>query len=163
MKNFILSDDLETLDAESKYLVHKAKEAASHAYAPYSKFMVGSAILLENDKVITGCNQENAAFPSGMCAERIALYTATMLYPEQKIVKIAIAAKRKNGKELLPATSCGPCRQVMVEFEVRQDQPFKVVMMNQDHQWVVASSADSLLPFSFTKIHGEHTHDPSNH
>jgi len=163
MKEFTLIDHLEDLDAESKYLVHKAKEAALHAYAPYSKFMVGAAALLDNGKVVTGTNQENAAYPSGMCAERVVLYALSAQYPEQKIVRLAVAARRKNGKDLVPATSCGPCRQVMLEFEGKQADPFKVVMLGPDNRWVVASSAESLLPFSFSKSNLEHGHNTSGH
>jgi cytidine deaminase len=162
MKPFTIFDSLDNLDSESKYLVHKAKEAANHAYAPYSKFLVGAAVLLEDGKVITGTNHENAAYPSGMCAERTVLFTAASLHPELKIMKLAVTAKRKHGKDLLPATSCGPCRQVMLEFETRQQSSIQVVMQDQDHKWVLASSASSLLPFGFTKLNLEHTHDPSN-
>src|SRR5690349_17515244 len=99
MKEFILVNHLEDLDPESKYLVHKAKEATNHAYAPYSKFLVGAAALLENGKVVIGSNQENAAYPSGMCAERVAVFAVASQFPEQKIVKMAVAARHKNGKE----------------------------------------------------------------
>jgi cytidine deaminase len=156
MKNFIVVDHLEDLDAESKYLTHKAKDAATHAYAPYSKFLVGAAVLLEDGTIVTGTNQENAAYPSGMCAERVALFAVASQHPEKKIVKISVVAKRKGGKEILPATSCGPCRQVMLEFEHRQEKPFEVVMQSQEHRWVKAPSAESLLPFSFTKASLEH-------
>jgi cytidine deaminase len=161
MDNFIVVDNLEDLDTESKYLAHKAKEATTHAYAPYSKFHVGAAVLLDNGKVMTGTNQENAAYPSGMCAERVALFAAYAMYPEAKVIKIAIAAKRKGNKELSPATSCGPCRQVMLEVELRQSAAFQIIMLNQDHQWVQAPSAESLLPFCFTNAsleHGEKKH-----
>lgn len=158
MKTFTLVSHLEDLDLESKYLAHKAKDATNHAYAPYSKFHVGAAVLLEDGTIVTGTNQENAAYPSGMCAERVALYSAIAQFPEGKITKLAIVARRKGSKELVPATSCGPCRQVMLEFEVRQEKPFEVIMLNQDHQWVKAPSAESLLPFSFTKASLEH-HD----
>jgi cytidine deaminase len=158
MKNFIIVDHIEELDTESKYLVHKAKDAANHAYAPYSKFMVGTAILLEDGTIITGSNQENAAYPSGMCAERVALFAVASQHPESKIIKMAVIAKRKGGKELLPATSCGPCRQVMLEFEQRQNKFIEVVMQNQDHQWIKAASAESLLPFCFSKTSLDH-HD----
>jgi cytidine deaminase len=156
MKEFTLHDHLEDLDAESKYLAHKAKEAANHAYAPYSKFLVGAAVLLEDGTLVTGTNQENAAYPSGMCAERVALFAAIAAHPESKIKKIAVVAKRKSSKDLIPATSCGPCRQVMLEFESRQDKPIEIIMQNQQHKWVIASSAASLLPFSFTKESLEH-------
>lgn len=156
MNNFIIVDHLEDLDLESKYLTHKAKDATGHAYAPYSKFLVGAAVLLEDGTIVTGTNQENAAYPSGMCAERVALFAAAALHPEKKITKIAVVAKRKGGKEILPATSCGPCRQVMLEFEQRQEKLIEVIMQNQEHKWVKAPSAESLLPFSFTKASLEH-------
>jgi cytidine deaminase len=156
MNDFTIIDHLEDLDLESKYLVHKAKDATAHAYAPYSKFLVGAAVLLEDGTVVTGTNQENAAYPSGMCAERVALYAAIAHHPEAKIKKLAVIAKRKTSKDLLPATSCGPCRQVMVEFEQRQHKNFEVVMMNQQHKWVKAASAISLLPFCFTPESLEH-------
>lgn len=157
MKEFILVDHLEDLDAESKYLAHKAKDAAHHAYAPYSKFHVGAAVLLEDGTIVTGTNQENAAYPSGMCAERVALFAAIAAHPEARIAKIAVVAKRKGGKDLVPATSCGPCRQVMLEFETRQQKPIEVIMQEQNHQWVKAASAESLLPFAFTHVSLEHT------
>jgi cytidine deaminase len=156
MKNFTIVDHLEDLDAESKYLTHKAKDAATHAYAPYSKFLVGAAVLLEDGNIVTGTNQENAAYPSGMCAERVALYAVASQHPEKKILKISVVAKRKGGKEILPATSCGPCRQVMLEFEQRQETAIEVVMQNQEHRWVKAPSAESLLPFCFSKASLEH-------
>lgn len=150
MRDFTIIDHLDDFDLESKYLIHKAKDATAHAYAPYSKFFVGAAVLLEDGTVVTGTNQENAAYPSGMCAERVALYAAISQHPEARIMKLAVVAKKKGGKDLVPATSCGPCRQVMVEFEQRQHHPFEVIMMNQNHQWVKAISAISLLPFCFT-------------
>jgi cytidine deaminase len=156
MNDFIISEHLEDLDLESKYLVHKAKDAAAHAYAPYSKFLVGAAVLLDDGTVITGTNQENAAYPSGMCAERTALFSAISQFPDKAITKIAVVAKRKTGKELLPATSCGPCRQVMLEFEMRQNRPIEVVMQSQEHKWIKATSAHALLPFSFTGTSLEH-------
>lgn len=156
MKPFTIVDHLEDLDLESKYLVHKAKDAANHAYAPYSKFLVGAAVLLEDGAIVTGTNQENAAYPSGMCAERVALYSVASQHPDKVITKIAVVAKRKGGKEVLPATSCGPCRQVMLEFEQRQDKPIMAIMQSQDHKWVVAPTCESLLPFSFGKENLDH-------
>ena len=151
MKDFILTEHQDDLDTESKYLVHKAKEATQHAYAPYSRFTVGAAVLLEDGTVITGTNQENAAYPSGMCAERVALFTVSSLHPEAIIKKIAVVARKKTSKDLTPATCCGSCRQVMLEFEARQHKPMKVIMQGQDHRWIQAPSAASLLPFGFTK------------
>jgi cytidine deaminase len=156
MKNFTIVEHFEDLDAESKYLTHKAKDAAIHAYAPYSKFLVGAALLLEDGSIITGTNQENAAYPSGMCAERVALFAAAALHPEKQITKMAVVARRKGGKEVLPATPCGPCRQVVLEFEQRQEKMIEVIMQNQDHRWIKAPSAESLLPFCFGKASLEH-------
>lgn len=156
MESFVIVNHLEDLDLESKYLAHKAKDAATHAYAPYSRFQVGAAVMLEDGTIVTGTNQENAAYPSGMCAERVALYAAVAQYPEGVITKIAIVARRKGAKELAPATSCGPCRQVMLEFEVRQGKPFEVIMQAEDHKWIKTPSAGSLLPFSFTRTSLEH-------
>jgi cytidine deaminase len=159
MKDFTIADHFEDLDAESKYLVHKAKDATAHAYAPYSKFMVGAAVLLEDGAIITGSNQENAAYPSCMCAERVALYAAIVQHPHLRIVKLAVVAKRKGGKELVPASPCGSCRQVMLEFEHRQEKPFEVVMQDQQHRWIKTPSAESLLPFSFAKNALDHHHE----
>jgi cytidine deaminase len=156
MENFTFTDHIEDLDPESKYLVHKAKEALGHAYAPYSKFFVATAVLLEDGSIVTGTNQENAAYPSGMCAERVALYTAASQYPEKKINKMAVVARKKTGKELLPATSCGGCRQVMLEFEMKQKKQIKIIMFGPQHKWITAPSAESLLPFCFTKDSLEH-------
>src|SRR6187549_1591706 len=138
MKEFTYTQQLDDLDAESKYLVHKAKEATSHAYAPYSKFLVGAAVLLDDGTVVTGTNQENAAYPSGMCAERVALYAAASQHPEKEINKIAVVARKKTGKDLMPATSCGGCRQVMLEFEMKQKKQIKVIMLGPQHKWITA-------------------------
>jgi cytidine deaminase len=142
---------LESLDSESKYLIHKAKEATAHAYAPYSKFHVGASVILDDGTVVTGANQENASYPLCMCAERVALYAASALHPGKKILKMAVVAHKKNHKELVAATSCGACRQVMVEFEERQKQPMKVVMLGPGEKWIECSSANVLLPMGFDK------------
>ena len=156
MEHFVTLNHIEDLDLESKYLVHKAKDTAGHAYAPYSRFQVGAAVLLEDGTIVTGSNQENAAYPSGMCAERVALYAVAAQHPEAVIKKIVVVARRKASKELLPATPCGSCRQVLVEFETRQSTPIKVVMQIEDHKWVASESAAALLPFSFTRASLEH-------
>lgn len=156
MSPFEIFSHLEDMDPESRYLAHKAKDAANHAYAPYSKFHVGAAVLLEDGAIITGSNQENAAYPSGMCAERVALYATAAQHPEAVISKIAIVARRKSSKDLVPVTACGSCRQVMLEFEARQSKPIHVIMHHQPHEWVKAASAESLLPFSFNKANLDH-------
>lgn len=151
MKDFEALQDFDDLDQESKYLVHKAKEATSHSYAPYSKFHVGAALILQDGTVVTGSNQENASYPLCMCAERVALYAMASLYPGKQIMKMAIVAHKKNQKDLVAAASCGACRQVMAEFEDRQKKPYAVVMMVEEGKWITCSSAASLLPFVFTK------------
>ncbi|HPM29275.1 MAG TPA: cytidine deaminase [Chryseolinea sp.] len=150
-EEIITFNHLEDLDAESKYLVHRAREATEYAYAPYSKFHVGAAIMLDDGTFITASNQENASYPLCMCAERVALYTLSALHNGKKIVNMAIVAHKKNHKELSPATSCGACRQVMLEFELRQGKSYSIVMLNEQHQWIKASSVRTLMPFGFTK------------
>lgn len=151
MKEFLYYKSLEDLDPESKYLAHKAKESLDHAYAPYSKFHVAAAVLLEDETIVLGTNQENAAYPSGLCAERLAVFNANSLYPTKKIKKVVIVARRKNHKELAPAASCGACRQVLLEAEGRQNTLIEIVMCIKEDEWVIAPSAASLLPFAFTK------------
>lgn len=151
MKGFEIYKSIDELDTESKYLIHKAKEAAHHAYAPYSKFHVGAALLLDDGTLVTGSNQENASYPLCMCAERVALYSAVSQHAGKRIIKMAIVAHKKNHKELSAAASCGACRQVMAEFEERQQKPFEIVMHHTDKQWIKCGSAASLLPFVFTK------------
>ena len=139
------------LDPESQKLVKKAEDALQNAYAPYSKFRVASALLLDNDIVVTGTNQENAAYPDGMCAERVALFTKASQYPDRYIKKLVVVAKAENAKELSAASCGGSCRQVMLEFEQRQGKPYEVIMQTQNGEWVTASAAELLLPFGFSK------------
>lgn len=132
-------------------LIENAVATLPQAYAPYSGFHVAAAILLNNGVIVTGTNQENAAYPAGMCAERVALFTAASQYPGQSIRKLVVVARKAGAAELSPATSCGSCRQVMLEFEHRQAHPFEVIMLEQPESWLHAASAAVLLPFSFNK------------
>ena len=150
MNDYTILKNLNDLDGESKALLEKAKEALPNAYAPYSNFHVAAAILLSDGSVVTGTNQENAAYPSGMCAERVALFTVSSQHPGKTIKKIVVLARLANATELAPASSCGACRQVMLEYEQRQGRPFEVVMQNQDRHWVKTTSAETLLPFCFS-------------
>ena len=134
-----------------KNLIDAAKLATNKAYAPYSKFNVGAALLLENGIIITGNNQENAAYPSGICAERTAVFYANAQYPDQKVEAIAIAA-HYNGdftNELI--SPCGGCRQVLLEVESRYQSPVKILMYNKKNEVYVADSMRSLMPLSFDK------------
>lgn len=150
MNQYTILKNQNDLDVESKALLEKAKEALPNAYAPYSNFRVAAAILLTDGTVVTGTNQENAAYPSGMCAERVALYTVSSQHPGKTVKKLVVLARLDTQDELAPASSCGSCRQVMLEFEQRQGRPFEVIMQNQDRHWVKTNSAETLLPFCFS-------------
>ncbi len=151
MTNSIITGKWEDLDVESQKLVGKAEDALQNAYAPYSGFRVAAAILLDNDVVITGSNQENAAYPDGMCAERVALFAKASQYPERQIKKLVVVAQAENVTGLSPATCCGSCRQAMLEFELRQGRTYEVIMQGYNGEWIKAPTAESLLPFSFSK------------
>lgn len=133
-----------------KNLIDAAKEATSNAYAPYSNFHVGAALLLENGKIVTGNNQENAAYPSGLCAERTAVFYANAQYPDKKIEAIAVAAYY-NGQFTDDLISpCGSCRQVLLEVESRYNSPVKILLYKNGEVYM-ADSMSSLMPLSFTK------------
>lgn len=151
MSEFIVFDDIGVLDQESRYLIHKAKDAADHAYAPYSKFHVGAALLLTDGTLVTGSNQENASYPLCMCGERVALYAAVSQHHAMVVTRLAVVAFRKGHKAFVEATPCGACRQVMFEFEERQKKPFKVVLFGPGQKWYEFPSAASLLPLAFDK------------
>ncbi len=131
-------------------LVEKAKEAAKLAYSPYSKFNVGAALLLDNEQIIKGNNQENAAYPSGLCAERVATFYANAEYPNNAVKVIAIAAANSEGFLPIPITPCGSCRQVLLETEERYEQEITIILYGTEKIWVIPN-AKSLLPFSFDK------------
>ena len=142
---------LEELSESDKMLVTRAREISETAYAPYSKFNVGAALLLDNKQVVTGSNQENIAYPSGLCAERVALFTAGSQFPNNKVLTVAIVAK---GDLLKPGTAlspCGGCRQVMSETEMRQKQPFRVVLADDNDDVTIFYAASDLLPLTFGK------------
>ncbi len=130
-------------------LIKAAREISKDAYAPYSNFHVGAAIELDNGEVVTGSNQENAAFPSGLCAERVALFYANSRFPEAKVKTLAVTASNNGRMVLETVAPCGSCRQVMVETESRYKQDIRVILDGQN-SIVVFKSAKSLLPFSFT-------------
>lgn len=144
-----LFDDISELASEDKMLMDAAIKAKNSSYAPYSKFTVGAAILLENNKIILGSNQENAAYPSGMCAERVAIWKAGSEYPDIKIKKIAITASSNLKKVDKPVGPCGACRQSLLEYEVKQNQSFPILFMGEVGEIVKTNSLVDLLPFSF--------------
>lgn len=141
--------DITELETDDKILMNKAIEARKNAYAPYSKFSVGAALLLDNGEIVLGNNQENAAYPSGMCAERVAIWKAGSTFPGVKIIKLAITASSTIAKVDKPIGPCGACRQTLSEFEINQKKPFQVIFMGEVGEVVKTTSLLSLLPFSF--------------
>lgn len=137
------------LSLEDCMLMEKAVEARKKAYAPYSKFNVGCALLLENGKIILGNNQENAAYPSGMCAERVAIWKAGSEFPNMTVKKIAITAASSQTKVDKPVGPCGACRQTLSEYEINQKAPIEILFMGEVGKIIKTESLLSLLPFSF--------------
>ncbi len=140
--------DWSRLSVPDQDLIEKARQAAENSYSPYSKFAVGAAVLLANGEIITGANQENAAYPSGLCAERVALFYANAQYPEVSVKAIAVAAYNQNGMLIDPVPPCGACRQVMSETENRYNQPIRVFLPGE-HEVLEFDSVADLLPFGF--------------
>ena len=138
------------LDPEIQVLINKAKEQVEKAYAPYSDFKVGAAVLLENGALFVGSNQENAAYPSGMCAERVAMFYANAQFPDVAVRAIAIAAFNENAFVANPITPCGACRQSMLESETRFNNNIDVYMYGTESIYHVESIAQ-LLPLRFEK------------
>lgn len=132
-------------------LMHKAQEARKMAYAPYSHFKVGAALLLANGEIIIGNNQENAAFPSGLCAERVAVFQAGAVFPGIVIEALAISAGSIKEINQSPVPPCGACRQSLAEYEVKQDAPIIVLFMGEQGQIVKATSIRDLLPLIFDR------------
>ena len=141
-------DAVSELPKEEQELVNAAREAAKSAYAPYSGFFVGAALKLENGEIVKGNNQENAAFPTGLCAERVALFYANANYPDASVKTIAVTAATKEGIVDGPVRPCGSCRQALSESEVRFKQPIKVILDGKE-KIQVFEGVDSLLPFAF--------------
>ena len=140
------------LSAEDCRLVDVAREACHRAYAPYSKFTVGAAISLNNGEVITGSNQENVAYPSGMCAERVACFYAHSQFPEAQFKAIAIVAYDADGKESkLPISPCGNCRQALLEYETLAGSDIKFLLVGEKDIYILPS-VKSLLPLAFSEF-----------
>ena len=140
---------LDELNVEDKQLMEAAREATLRSYAPYSRFRVGAAALLENGVVVTGTNQENVASPSGLCAERTTLFYANSQYPDQRVRALAIAACHTDKEGVYtPISPCGACRQVMLETENRYGFPIRILLCGEKEVYVIKSARD-LLPFAF--------------
>tara|TARA_R110002020_G_scaffold132904_2_gene296665 strand:+ start:695 stop:1177 length:483 start_codon:yes stop_codon:yes gene_type:complete len=144
-------DELSELPQDIQNLMQAAFVARDNAYAPYSQFHVGAAILLDNGEIIKGSNQENAAYPSGLCAERTAIYYAGANFPDAKVIMMAISAKAKNKETLTPIPPCGSCRQAIAEYEVKQKQPIAIYFMGERGSVIKSDSLQNLLPLLFTQ------------
>ncbi|QKG80585.1 cytidine deaminase [Tenuifilum thalassicum] len=147
-KELTVSDGMENWERE---LIEKAKDALSGSYSPYSHFRVGAAVLLENGEVITGSNQENGAYPSGLCAERVALFYAGSKYPNVPIKAMAVVASSGDGITKNPISPCGACRQVMLEYQNISKKAYPVYMVGEN-KIIRVSDVKDLLPFSFTNV-----------
>ena len=157
MNNIIISTQFSVFESVSELpndiqnLMTQAIEVRKNAYAPYSKFKVGAALLLDNGKIVLGSNQENAAYPSGLCAERVAVFQAGSIYPDAKILKMAITAASENNQTTSPIPPCGSCRQSIAEYEIRQDFPIAIYFMGEIGAVYKSDSLKNLLPFMFDK------------
>lgn len=136
------------LTEEQKSVVEAAKKATLGSYAPYSNFNVGAGVLLDNGVIVMGSNQENAAYPSGLCAERTALFYAGANYPQAKVKKIAIIASHEGKFTKKICSPCGACRQVMLESQYRAGNPIEVLLCSEEEIYI-CENVDSLLPFGF--------------
>lgn len=139
---------LEQLDEAQTKVVTAAKKAIETSYSPYSKFAVGAALLLDNGSIVTGSNQENMAYPSGTCAERAALFSFGSQNLPARILKLAVFAKHHGEESLAIGAPCGACRQVMLEYELKQQDSYEVIFYHND-KYVISSSAENLLPYPF--------------
>lgn len=141
-------DSIDELSVEDKSLIQDAKDATRDSYSPYSHFRVGAAVLLENGKVIKGSNQENAAYPSGLCAERVAMFYANSNYPNVAVKAIAVATVGNNNSADTVVPPCGACRQVLVETEQRFKKPIRVLLSGKSKVFEI-KDVEQLLPISF--------------
>lgn len=130
-------------------LINRAKDAAEKAHAPYSNFMVGAALLLDDGRVLTGNNQENAVFPAGICAERVVLAYAHANWPERKPLRIAVAARRRDNSDHAFVSPCGICRQTLAEYEQKFGSAIEIYMVVPERRVLKASGVDDLLPIKF--------------
>jgi cytidine deaminase len=138
------------LSAQDRELIELAQQMTHNAYAPYSEFYVGAAMLLENGQIVKGSNQENAAYPSGICAERVCVFSASSQFPDVVMKTIAVAARNPRQKMDYPIAPCGSCRQVLLEFELKQKTPIKILLTGESGKVFIIEKASDLTPISFS-------------
>lgn len=146
-------DSAEELTIQEREAMQLAQQAANDAYAPYSNFLVGAALVLHNGTLFKGSNQENAAYPSGLCAERTALFAMSAHHPKEKIKLIAVTARRRSDSDYQAALPCGACRQVMAEYEHKQQEAIPVLLQGPKGKFYRLRSVADLLPLQFTNEH----------
>jgi len=144
---------IQELTEEEAMLVMEARRISEKAYSPYSGFCVGAAVRLANGQIIAGNNQENAAYPSGLCAERVAMFAASARFPGIAFKSIAITAKSKNFVVNQPVSPCGACRQVMAEYEKLGNKAFKVILKGESGNIIVLNNSSALMPMAFNSSH----------
>ncbi|AXT62861.1 cytidine deaminase [Aquimarina sp. AD10] len=142
-------DSFDELPKDIQQLMQKSMAIRDKAYAPYSEFLVGAALLLENGEVVLGNNQENACYPSGLCAERTAIYYAGANYPDVPVLIMALTAKSLKHQLVTPTPPCGACRQSIAEYELKQNKPITIYFMGETGKVVKSSSLSNLLPLIF--------------
>ena len=148
---YIEYESLDQLDADDRKTADAAVEAISLSYAPYSRFNVGAAVMFEDGEIVKGANQENAAYPSGLCAERTALFYASASRPDKAMKILAIAARQEGKLCDSPATPCGACRQVMAQYQTKSGRPMAVILVGAKKNWKF-EKVDDLLPLIFDSI-----------
>lgn len=149
--NYSEYSSMDELAAGDRALALSAIEAIDGAYAPYSHFHVGAAVLLDDGTIVKGANQENAAYPSGLCAERTAMFAAGAAYPDRNMTSIAVAAKQNGVLCPEPAAPCGACRQVMAQYQTKAGTPVSVILVGSE-KILKFNRVDDLLPFIFDNI-----------
>ncbi len=147
---YLLQHQFEELPLDVQELFAKAKTAAKNAHSPYSNFQVGAALKMANGDIYTGSNQENASFPAGLCAERVAIFAAKAQNPDIAVEFMVIVAKHVEAKDYQYATPCGQCRQAMNEYEEKQEEPIRIYLMAEEGVVYESRSVENLLPFKFT-------------
>jgi len=152
LKTVIQECQMDELSAEDRQLVEQAIEATRRSYAPYSHFHVGAAVRLENDEIVIGCNQEKVAYPSGLCAERTALFAAGALYPDVPVRVLAVAARGTDGEMTEePTGPCGSCRQVIIESETRAKHPIRILLYGRRCVYII-DGIRQLMPLTFSEF-----------
>ena len=149
--HFLEYNSIEEMNPEDRELAAEAVKAMSGAYAPYSHFHVGAAVRMSNGQIVRGANQENAAFPSGLCAERTAMFSAGARYPDKDMLGIAIAGGVMGRLAKEPVTPCGACRQVMAQYQAKSGKPMSIIMISADKVWKF-EKVDDILPLIFNSI-----------